>query len=344
MDENMPIRVDKQEISLQSQSSFFVTKGKRRKRKGKRLVGRLFAIIILGVCIYFFVTKFTVIKNFVANTFEQFNIVDKDEPSTPNENEENDSTNENTKDESNDSISGFIDTCPDKFQFVNELNTEIIIDEAYSFSKAKELYEKYSYDAPIVLIVNFSPTEAYCDGDSFYSNEKNVCSIGKEICDRLNKNGINSLHLFDTSSPSLYESKAIYEQKITDTLKMYPSISYIFDISRAIHIDESLNIENEYVTVDSNKLPTIQLLCGTSNGDLTVEQKKSIFLANELSKTVNKNEIPLISKIIIAKYNLSQKFPCNTLRVDIGSYACKYEDALLTAYTFTDSIIDFLNN
>ncbi len=344
MNENMPIRIDKQEISLQPQPSFSITRGKRRKKRGKNFFGRLLTVILLGICIYFFAANFTVIKDFVVNKLTMIYTNDKSDLNTEDKDEENGIINDTANEEDNEDISDFIDTCPDKFQFVNELDTEITLDKSYSFSKAKELYEKYSYDAPIVLIVNFSPMEAYSDSNSFYSSENNVCSIGKEICDRLNKNGINALHLFDTSSSTLYESKEIYEQKINDTLKMYPSISYIFDISRSIHIDENSSIKNEYVMINETRHPTIQLLCGTNEGDLSDNQKRSILLANKLSEMINKNEIPLISKIVIVKYNLSQKFSCNTIRADIGSFACKYNDALITAFAFTDGIIEFLSN
>lgn len=342
MNENMPVSISKQEISYQNQHPYMVTKGKKRRRKRKRLWTRLFCITLIGISIYFLSTKFTIVKDYFSKFMPQLNVSDTTNSSSNIINNDNSNNDEGFPE--NDKNINFIDTCPKEFEFINETNSEILLDKKHSYSKAKELYEKYSYDAPIVLIVNFSPKEAFCDYEDFYSDEKNVSSLGKEITDRLNKNGINTMHLFDTSSNSLYESKNAYEQKILETLNMYPSISYIFDISRTIHLDEDMNTKNECVLHNEIKYPSIQLLCGTRNGEISTVQNKSCSLAYELSNFINVDSVPFISRLIVSKYSLSQNFDRITLRVDIGSYACKYEDALLSAYLFTDGIISFLND
>ena len=342
MNENMPIRIDKQDIIFQPEPYFSVEKGRRRKRKHKGLLWKLFTLIVLCIFTYFFATKFTEIKNFVLKNLD---ILYSDNDNNSNESSDEASNKNDLNDELNNVLSfNFIDTCPTKLENSNELDCEIFYEDSYVFSKSKELYEKYSYDAPIVLIVNFSPMEAYCDNGSFYNEKSNVCTLAKTMCDKLNQNGINSLHLYDTSSSSLYEGKDIFEQRIKDTLSMYPSISYIFDVSRAVHVIDDKTIYNEYVEYNNKKIPTIQISCGSSNGTITKEQTKSLTFANKLAEQINVEEIPLISKINISKYSLSQVFPCTTLRVDIGSFASKYEDALSCADIFTEGIIDFLSN
>ena len=183
--------------------------------------------------------------------------------------------------------------------------------------------------------------------DSFLNHQIDVgllCEIGKEITNMLNEKGINTLHIYDTSGSSLYESKKSYEEKINEALEMYPSISYIFDISRSVCMYDDLSIKNEWVMYENLKVPTIQLLCGTSTKKLTKVQEKSLAFANVLAQSINKDDIPLISEIIVSKYSLAQSFPRTTLRVDIGSFASTYEDAIITANIFADGIIELLNN
>ena len=227
MNENMPICVDKEEVLFENQYPYIVAKG--RKRKRKKHWTRIICFLLVGACIFFLVKNFTSVKEYLDNFFQQVNSDIFSNSNTSNTN------NDNLKDEDsileNETNHNFIDTCPSEFEFINETNTEIILDNEYAFSKAKELYEKYSYDAPIVLIVNFSPKEAFYDSGDFYSDTKNVCSLGNEITNKLNQSGINALHLFDTGDNSIYESKDIYKQKVLETLEAYPSIEESFNIS-----------------------------------------------------------------------------------------------------------------
>ena len=244
----------------------------------------------------------------------------------------------------------FISTSPIKSEFINQ--TDLVVDPtiySYAFPKVEEIYNEYGNNAAVVLIVHFTPSEAfsttngYSENSLFYNNENNISQIGKEICQSLNENGINAIHVADYNySGDKINGRYMYEKTIEKVLNDNPSISYILDISRDLTINQDMTMYKETVNISGVDCPTISLICGTNNESLNENSIKNIAFMNELSTFLNDKANLLVSKQFISPYVLSQKFETPTLRVNIGSFSCNYKEASICASLFANLLSEYL--
>lgn len=350
MEENKPVPVKRNDITVCVKPSVIAAKsirGKRR-RRNKRSKRLLFFTLIFIICGAILI-KFESVKSLLSPYIQEFQTNAGDEGAI-------EQTIGNTA-PSNDVDVGeskysFIHTSPTFFETNNESSHKIDYEALdFSFQKKEEISASFSSTAPIVLIVHFSPYETYSQGNGysenskFYSTVNNVSNIGQHICKTLNENGINAIHLpnYDYIG-NAYSGKEMYELAVKEILESNPSISYIFDVSRAIEINEDLSMNKETVNIGGINIPTVHFECGTNSTELTENNARSVCFMNEFATFIN-NKSPLFAdKQTISKYCLSQVFNVPTLRVDIGSFACTYNEALLCANLFTVSLVDYLNN
>ena len=348
MEENLPVPIIN-DITFKENEQFYIQKRRRKRKKAGRAkrLKKLLLLLAFAALIYGAIKNYNTIYSYIAS------IIPSTQPSTSiNTDASRDDINSSDKDELSNTVPSyeFIDTSPAEFQIFNETKQNLLFEEgSINLPVVNEIYDTYSQDAPVVLIVHFSPLESYSNNNgystsnSFYSESENVAKIGKFISDKLNENGINTLHIDSYGEfSSLYEGKEAFKKKITDTLNENPSISYIIDISRGLSINSDLSMDNEAIFVDGVKYPTIQLWCNASNTELSTEQKQGIYFAQRLAEHINSNTPLLVSRLTATKYDLSLSFPCTAIRADIGTYACSFEDALLCAELFANHLTVFL--
>ena len=341
MEEKGIVPIMKEEIVFSDTPSVIIRKSKRRKKprkRLKRLISCLIFFAVLGLGIY----KLPEILAFFQDNTQP--------EATDTTKQDNISLDVSQKEEKYEHP--FVPVSVNEFTVSNETSVPFDFDlNSYTFLKKAELYESFSDTSPIVLIVHFAPSEGYSNnngyssGDSFYNENYNVAEIGRIICQRLNQNGINAIHIssYDYNG-ALYNSREAYEKKVKEVLEENPSISYIFDISRAVNVNKDLSIQRPYTTVDGVDYPAIEIFCGSNQGLLTKEQEKGIFFAKELADYINAENKNLISGLTVSNYSLSQVFSCPALRVDIGSFATNFEDACRSAILFSDGISNYFNN
>ena len=63
---------------------------------------------------------------------------------------------------------------------------------------------------------------------------------------------------------------------------------------------------------------------------------------NQLSNLINENHPTLVSCQAVTPYTLFNIFNIPMLRVDIGSFASTYNEALLSVNIFADSLADLI--
>ena len=222
------------------------------------------------------------------------------------------------------------------------------MNEVFNFPDIKDLYNKYSYDAPVVLLTCFSPKEAYTKKESnsqsnvFYDENDNVLSVASLICSMLNEKGINTMLLCEETNSSLSDYAKDYKDSVNKVLLNNPSITYFFDISRGLEINDDLTINRENVTINGEKCPTIQLWCGTCKNEPSDNQKKGIFLAKSLAEFINSRTPFLISKQTITKYDLYRGIASPVIRIDVGAFSNTYEEALTASKYLTEHLAEFL--
>lgn len=341
MEENQLMIIKNPEKNSNIDISGVIVKKSKRKLK-RRKKGWLLILIILISATAVGIRYRDTLKNFAINLLPEKNAENTGQSTEGNF----ESVEDNAESESNAENSNIIHTSPNEFQFNNESSTEIQPNKvAYSFVSANDIYASFSTTSPVILLVSFSPYESYYNvgNTDFYSDSKNVLEIGKHICDKLNSLGVNACYL-TVAEPTnaLVDSKELYEITIKETLSKYPSISYILDISRYVEINSDSLLEKETVLIDNAKTPTIRLV----NGDISTISKENfennVNFSNKLAEKINMDFPLLVSKHTISRYSLFQAFDVPTVRVEIGSYACTFEEALNTSELFAHSIAKVL--
>ena len=268
--------------------------------------------------------------------------------------EENGDKNTDTSvgiDDSKENTHKIIETGKTKYQATNESGCEFDFSTKFQKVKPTEISKKYGNDAPLVLITHSHGNESYSNGKeysesgSFYSDSSNINSLGKIICDRLNAYGIPTIQLSELyASGSIYGSQKEYEKSLTETLKKYPSISYVFNISRGVKINDDLSMSKSYIEKNGQKLAQITLISGTSWDSASKNQTKNVRFAFDFANFLNSENDGFLKKNVISRFALSQDFSPLSVNVEIGEYANSYEEAKLSAELFATMIFKYLTS
>ena len=221
-----------------------------------------------------------------------------------------------------------------EYKITNESSCEIDFSATPTRILASDTYKKYGKDAPFVLITHFSRNEAYSDGigynydSEFYSTKNNVGDIGAEMCTELNRLGINAIHLNEVyASGGIHNSFSEYESSVKEVLSKYPSIAYVLNLSRGTKINKDMSMDKHIFEKDGKKYATLCLISGTSSSSLSKSQERNILFALDFAKEINNKSSGFVSENVISNFSLVQSFEPICTEIEIGSFACSYEEA-----------------
>lgn len=227
--------------------------------------------------------------------------------------------------------------------------TELTLDldyQKYEYTLATDVYKQYGNEAPLVLIIHSACMESYSNGvfyhteDSFYRAESNVATVGKVICEALNKRNIKAIHIDDIfSNGSIYKSRAEFEKALDEALRMYPSISYVFDISRDILINDDLTMDKMITSINGSKMAQIKITVGSSSDESSTFWHKNLAFAQVLANECS----DLIYNVTLCDFELSQNIKPISMRLDIGAYSNSIDDAILAGEELADNICNLLH-
>ena len=247
-------------------------------------------------------------------------------------------TDSSTQDTPNDTIpNGMLPIIEKNFTFEEIRNETDITIEAMDFApiKASQIYKSYGNEAPVVLIVHKSSQEAYSNGiyysmsDTFHSSSYNVGDIGKIICDTLNSSGVNAIHLNEIyANGGRFSSTAEYEEAIKEALAAYPSIEYVFSISRDNLINEDFSMTKPIVSLNGASLAQMKITVGACDDKEQLEKNLSLAVMLATSKA------NLAYDVVLSQFNLSQKLSPCALDIDIGAFSNSFEEASSLAIAF----------
>lgn len=213
----------------------------------------------------------------------------------------------------------------------------------YSPKKAQEIYKKYGDEAPVALIIHSACKESYSNGvyystsDDFYSSNENVKEIGKFIASELTSLGINTIHIDGIfKNGALYSSKEEYENALSNALKEYPSIEYVFDISRDVLINDDLSMVKPICIIDGNKAAQAKIWVGTSNNSEL--WKKNLSLATMIGATCPE----LVYDVVLSSFSYSYELCPTFLKIDIGAFSNTYNEAMLLSKALSTKIADLI--
>ncbi len=278
------------------------------------------------------------------------------EDSSTNDEENNDSdteadTSTNTNDELKTGFYEIKESGTAKYQAINESGCEFDFSVKFSKTKLTDIQRKYGSEAPIVLITHSSINEAYSDGKSyskdgdFYLDKNNVGDIGKAICDKLNELGIGAIQLNELyASGAIFSSQAEYKKSLDETLKKYPSISYVFNITRGIKVNDDFTMDKFTFQKNGEKYAQISMVSGTNWDSASKNQTQNVLFAFDFSKFLNNESPNLVRENKISRYSLSQDVNPLTVNIDIGEFSNSFEEAKRSAELFASLFYKYITD
>lgn len=208
---------------------------------------------------------------------------------------------------------------------------------------------------PQVLIIHTHTTESFMTNDNEYyteddkprstDNSKNMVKIGKIIEEKLNANGIKTIH--DTTKHDYPEYTGSYGRAATTInsyLKKYPSIKIVLDLHR-----DSVSAEEgkaKLVTeINGKKAAQVMLVMGSQTGTITGHPnwKENLSLAFKLQQTIEVKYPTLARPLMLASKKYNQSLTKGSLLIEFGTEANTLQEACYSAELVADSLVSLLN-
>ena len=207
---------------------------------------------------------------------------------------------------------------------------------------------------PQVLIVHTHTTESFMQEDKDYYTEdfkarttdsdKNMAKIGSIIAQKLNQNGIKTLH--DKTKHDYPEYTGSYgraAKTINSYLKKYPSIKIVLDLHR-----DSVSAEGgkaKLVTkINGKNAAQVMLVMGSETGGITgfPHWKENLSLAFKLQQTIEKQYPTLARPLMLASKKYNQSLTKGSLLLEFGTEVNTLEEACYSAELVGNSLVSLL--
>ena len=332
-----------------------------KKRQGEK-IKRIFirCIILLSV-----LAAFVILVRFLSPVKDIYHSIFRDKASgesstdttiDTSDNESTDNTNQSTNQGQNNSQlipsgSYQIKETSAEYKVTNESGCEFDFTESISPITLSEIYSKYGSEAPVVLITHSSKRECYSNGkyyttsDNFYSDSENIAQIGAALTDKLNALGINAIHLDELyASGSIINSSKEYEGSLESTLKKYPSISYVFNISRGVYINDDMSMQKAIISYQDKSCAQLLFTSGTDWDKANENQTKNVLFAFDFAKFTNNTVNNLIRENKISRFDLSQNYAPYSMNIEVGSFANSFAEAKNSCELFATAFYEYLTS
>ena len=208
---------------------------------------------------------------------------------------------------------------------------------------------------PQVLIMHTHTTECFLENDDKYytedfnsrttNNEKNMAKIGDIIAEKLNDNGIKTLH--DKTRHDYPEYTGSYGRAavtINSYLKKYPSIKIVLDLHRdAVSVDGG---KAKLVTeIGGKKAAQVMLVMGSQTGSIKdyPNWKENLSLAVKLQQTMETKYPTLARPLMLMSKKYNQSLSTGSLLIEFGTDVNTLSEACYSAELVGDSLVSLLN-
>lgn len=234
-------------------------------------------------------------------------------------------------------------------------NTDLKIN-LKDFIDAKLDFNIQKNGGPQVLILHTHATESYMrHNESYYTendtsrttdNAYNMVALGKIIADKLNAEGIVTLH--DTTqhdNPSYSESYSRAAKTICNYTKKYPSIKIVIDLHRdaiAANDTDKVKVTTE---IDGKKAAQIMLVMGSQSGNVKnfPNWRENLKLATKLQQTIEVMYPTLARSIHFMPKNYNESLTNGSMLIEIGTDGNTLEEAKYSAELLSNSLISLFN-
>lgn len=222
------------------------------------------------------------------------------------------------------------------------------------FLSAKLGFEIKENDEPQVLILHTHATETYLPTDSEYytenytsrttDNDKNMVKIGKIVAEKLNDQGIKTLHASEHHDyPQYNGSYSRSAETICDYLEKYPSIKVVIDLHR-----DALSSNGDKVKlvteVNGKKAAQVMIVMGSGTGGVEnfPEWKENLKLAVKLQQKLEKNYPALARPLSLVSKNYNESLTTGSMLIEMGTDANSLEEACYSAELLANCLCELL--
>ncbi len=201
-------------------------------------------------------------------------------------------------------------------------------------------------DEPLILIIHTHATEAYCNSENYRSEdrEQNVVRIGQVLAERLNENGIKTLHetsLIDQSG--YYDSYARSAELIEAYLEKYPSIQMVIDVHRDSASDESGAQVPLLAQVGQQEAAKLMLVMGTNTAGLEHPNwRENLSFALKLQAHCEKKESGVFRNLNLRSERYNQHLTAHSILLEVGAAGNTLEQAQTSVEFFADALTELL--
>ncbi len=209
---------------------------------------------------------------------------------------------------------------------------------------------------PQVLILHTHATETFKTDDKDYftesfssrsnNNAQNMVSVGKIVAEKLNANGIKTLH--DTTLhdyPSYSNSYSRSAATVKDYLKKYPSIKVVLDLHRDAVTKENGDKVKLVTEIGGKKAAQVMLVMGSQSGGVTNFPKweENFKLAVRLQQTIEKKYPTLARPLMLMSKTYNQNLTTGSLLIEVGTDANTLSEVHYSAEMIGESLAELLS-
>lgn len=201
-------------------------------------------------------------------------------------------------------------------------------------------------DGPTVLIVHTHATEAYADCENYRSTdaERSVLRVGQVIAERLNANGIVTLH--DTKQidrMGYSESYSHAAEVIEEYLEKFPSIQMVIDVHRDAVADGDGAQLAMRTTIDGQEAAQLLLVMGTDGSGLDHPNwEENLAFALKIQALCERRSAGSMRSLTLSSNRYNQHLTAHSILLEVGAAGNSLEEAIVSAEFFADCLSELI--
>ena len=208
-------------------------------------------------------------------------------------------------------------------------------------------------DGPLILIVHTHATEAYtvADGDEYFGSYRttdinyNVVRVGQALADRLNANGISTVH--DTTlndEPGYYDAYERTAAVIARYLDEYPSIQMVIDVHRdAVTLEDGTEMAVP-CRLNGRDAAQMMLVMGTDIAGLEhPDWRSNLSMALKIQAHCERCVPGVFRQMSLRSERYNEHLTPNSILLEVGAAGNTLRQAIASAEFFADRLTEILS-
>lgn len=198
---------------------------------------------------------------------------------------------------------------------------------------------------PVILILHTHATEAYCNIDGYRTtdSEQNMLRVGTELAERLNQNGLHTLH--DTTlidNDGYYDSYARAADRIEEYLQKYPTIQMVIDIHRDAATDANGQQIALIGSIDGQEAAQMMLVMGTDTTLNHPNWRTNLSFALKLQSLCEREAPGIFRDLNLRAQRYNQHLTPHSILIEVGAAGNTLEQALRSTRLLGDCLVKLL--